>query len=27
LFPQFEFDIRYFRRLQAHTEAAAGGGR
>jgi hypothetical protein len=27
LFPQFEFDIRYFRRPQAHTEAAAGDGR
>jgi amino acid transporter len=27
LFPQFEFDIRYFRRHQAHAEAAAGDGR
>ena len=27
LFPQFEFDIRYFRRLPAHAEAAAGDGR
>jgi amino acid transporter len=27
LFPQFEFDIRYFRRPQGHAEAAAGGGR
>ena len=27
LFPQFEFDIRYFRRLQAHAEATAGDGR
>jgi amino acid transporter len=27
LFPQFEFDIRYFRRLQAPAEAAAGDGR
>jgi hypothetical protein len=27
LFPQFEFDIRYFRRHQVHAETAAGGGR
>ena len=27
LFPQFEFDIRYFRRPQAHAEATAGDGR
>ena len=27
LFPQFEFDIRYFRRRPAQTQAAAGSKR
>jgi len=27
LFPRFEFDIKYFRRLPAYAEAAGGSGR